>query len=132
MTNNLAQTEEANDSKIESVGNFTTGLVIGALAAATSYFLSQTAEGAKLKNRLQDLWTEVKEQQPRLTKVNLGDLPLTQLMTVIFGSEPSSAQAQAHPKLVIKAAHHRLGVKKSRPAKFKGLSRQGGKLQSAD
>ncbi len=106
----------SNDKSSQS--KFGTGLLIGFLTGATSYFLFNTDEGRELRGQLKDRWQTAADNWPQLSEIKVGDLELEELAKILLGIDRSQRKKL---NLKFKTAK-RSGTKKNKKLDtFKGV-----------
>ncbi len=66
-------------------GSFPSGLVVGFLAGAVGYFLSQTKEGKEIREKFADRWHELRESLIAEGKLSENELDVFDYITAVRG-----------------------------------------------
>ena len=94
--------------------------MIGFLAGSTSYFLFHSKQGRELREAIKAKWTEAQENLPALKDLKIGDLSMTELMSIVLGTD---TEKKKRPKLKIKSSRKiSTRSKNKRQRKFKGAA----------
>ncbi|MEA2056978.1 MAG: YtxH domain-containing protein [Patescibacteria group bacterium] len=99
---------------------FITGIVLGFLVGISGYLLLNSKEGQQLRKKLKSHWDQAKDNLPQLEDFKLGDVPLEDLIDIIFG-EKNWTDLDAATKKPLLRSTSKPKKQRKKPRKFKGV-----------